>query len=100
LKDLAWLDSIRGADSTRQAFVEFLKDVRGRPRRFGQALVALHQNVWRARGHEDCWIQTDGRRFSVRRDLRGTSRQQQRREWDMRWSICHKLIRQTSWSPR
>ena len=80
-------------------FAEFVALVARHPARTKAALTELHHRIWRSRGHEDFWIEPDGRGWRLRPDLRYARPRRQSTEWDLRWDVCWRLIRQTHWRP-
>jgi hypothetical protein len=98
LADLGWLKAIRGRESSRDPFAEFMNHLRRSPRATKAALIDLHRAVWKARGHDEYWVENRGGQIHVRRDLQyALPLSQATDNWDLRWSVSYQLIRQTHW---
>ncbi len=74
----------------------FLADAGRHPRR---ALIELHAAVWKQRGHPVPWVRASKGKIIVRTDI-GLKTPPAEAEWDLRWVVAHKLIRQTAWRPK
>ena len=99
LKTRGWRDVVFrsvGLQPFREPFDRFLIDVQRRPR---YALIDLHNAVWARRGHTVPWMRVSNGRINVRRDI-ALKAPPAEREWDLRWTVAHELIRQTRWRPR
>jgi len=83
-----------GLSSLATPFSGFLKTAH---KQGAGALVQLHQDVWKHRGHSAPWIRShpDGH-YSVRRDAHSKT-SSLGEGMDHRWSVCHQLIQETRW---
>jgi hypothetical protein len=101
LTNLEWLEKIRGSKAQTDPFAEFIKRLQSSPTSVNAALIKLHRRVWNARNRDDCWVEEHQGRCHVRRDLKFRLPPiQATQDWDLRWSVCARLIRQTHWRPQ
>ena len=93
----AWIAAIWQSKTAGEPFAEFIHRIHRNPRNTKAALVTLHHQVWKSRGHEDFWIEKERGGWKLRRDLRFARPRPQSTNWDLRWSVCFDLIHETFW---
>ena len=99
LRQTDWLRAIYDSPATVDHWREFLATAGRSPAAARDALVALHDRTWQDRGHDgQPWISFRNGRLWVRPDIRFKSPSPVA-GWDLRWSVCDRLIRQTHWRP-
>jgi hypothetical protein len=79
----------------REAFDQFLSEIESYPTR---ALIQLHCAIWKRRGHPVPWLRRNKAKVNIRPDI-AIKLPPGEAEWDLRWAVAHRLIRQTSWRP-
>jgi hypothetical protein len=92
-----WIQAVPNRSGWADPFVEFRATAGKSGKAARAAIVRLHERIWSSRGHEDFWVIEDGRRLKVRPDIRYKRPAAGNGEWDFRWSVCHRLVRQTKW---
>jgi hypothetical protein len=98
LLQMDWLRAIYDSAASVDRWSEFLATAGKSPAAAKDALVALHHSTWQDRGHGEPWISCRNGRLWVRPDIRFKTPSRDA-GWDLRWSVCHRLIRQTHWRP-
>src|SRR5262249_39803152 len=96
LRSRGWRDVVFRSPALRplrEPFDRFLLDARRRPRR---ALIELHSAVWERRGHPVPWIRAANGSLQVRRDI-AMKTPPVEADWDLRWTVAHRLIGRTGW---
>jgi hypothetical protein len=98
LRQMDWLEAIYDSPTTADRWREFLATAGRSPAAARDALVAIHDRTWQDRGHGEPWISCRNGRLWVRSDIRFKTPSRDA-GWDLRWSVCHRLIHQTYWRP-
>jgi hypothetical protein len=98
LRQLAWREIVfRSAtmQGFREPFDKFLSEIGLHPRR---ALIQLHCEIWKRRGHLVPWIQLNNGKAQIRPDI-ALKLPPAEVEWDLRWAVAYRLIGETGWRP-
>ena len=99
LRQIDWLSAIYDSRPLIDHWKEFLTAAGRSSTAAKHALVELHLRTWQDRDHGEPWIFYRNGRLRVRPDIRFKTPSRDA-GWDLRWSVCHRLVRQTHWRSR
>lgn len=99
LRQHAWRELVLHSSTMqgfREPFSKFLSEIGHHPKR---ALIQLHSEIWKRRGHPVPWILLNKGKIQIRPDI-AVKLPPSEVEWDLRWTVAHGLICQTGWRPK